>query len=113
MNCVFCDIVAKRRASMLAYEDEQIYAFHDIHPQAPTHILLVPKKHIATLNDLTDEDALVLGRITLVSRDIARDRGIADQGFRLVVNCNPWAGQTIYHVHFHLLGGRTFHWPPG
>ena len=113
MGCAFCDIVEKRRPSTPVFEDERIYAFRDIHPQAPTHILVVPKKHIPTINDLSNEDRDLVGGLVLRARDIARDEGAAEKGYRLVANCNSWAGQTVYHLHFHLLAGRRFRWPPG
>ena len=109
----FCDIVEKRRPSTPVYEDESIYAFRDINPQAPTHILVIPKKHIPTINDLSNEDRDLVGGLVLRARDIARDEGAAEKGYRLVANCNSWAGQTVYHLHFHLLTGRRFRWPPG
>lgn len=113
MGCAFCDIVEKRRPSTSVFEDERIYAFRDINPQAPTHILVIPKKHIPTINDLSSEDRDLVGGLVLRARDIARDEGVAEKGYRLVANCNSWAGQTVYHLHFHLLMGRRFRWPPG
>jgi histidine triad (HIT) family protein len=113
MECVFCDIVNKRRPSTRVYEDESIYAFRDIDPKAPIHILLVPKKHIGTVNDLKDEDSELMGRLMLRARDVAQDEGIAEKGYRLVTNCNHQGGQSIYHLHFHLLAGRNLRWPPG
>ena len=113
MGCPFCDIVEKRRPSTPVYEDARIYAFRDINPQAPTHILVIPKKHIPTINDLSNEDRDLVGGLVLRARDIARDEGAAEKGYRLVANCNSWAGQTVYHLHFHLLTGRRFRWPPG
>jgi histidine triad (HIT) family protein len=113
MSCIFCDIAEKRRPSTPVYEDETIYAFRDVNPQAPTHILLIPRKHVATLNDLTPEDAELVGRLVLTARSLAEKEGIADKGYRLVWNCNSLAGQSVYHIHLHLLGGRGFRWPPG
>lgn len=113
MSCLFCDIVARKRSSTPVYEDENVYAFRDIRPQAPTHILIVPRKHIATLNDLTDADATLVGRIIVAARHLAGEEGIAEKGYRLVWNCNALAGQSVYHIHLHLLGGRGFRWPPG
>ncbi|HMK55713.1 MAG TPA: histidine triad nucleotide-binding protein [Dissulfurispiraceae bacterium] len=112
-DCVFCRIVQRQRPARILYEDDAILAFEDINPQAPVHALLIPKKHIATLLDITDEDASVLGRMLQVADRIAADKGIADRGFRIVNNCNPAGGQTIYHIHLHLLGGRQMRWPPG
>lgn len=113
MVCLFCDIAAKRKPSQTAFEDERLYAFRDIHPQAPTHFLIIPKKHVPTVNDLADEDATLVGSLFLLARDLARREGIAEKGYRLVLNCNAWAGQSVYHLHVHLLGGRALSWPPG
>jgi histidine triad (HIT) family protein len=113
MGCIFCDIAEKKRPSTPVYEDKTIYAFRDVNPQAPTHILVIPRKHVSTLNDLTDDDAELVGRLVLVARSLAGKEGIADKGYRLVWNCNALAGQSVYHVHLHLMGGRGFRWPPG
>ncbi|HMK61319.1 MAG TPA: histidine triad nucleotide-binding protein [Dissulfurispiraceae bacterium] len=112
-NCVFCRIVQRQRPARVVYEDDAIVAFEDINPQAPVHTLIIPKKHIPSLLDITDEDASVLGRMLQIANKIAVDKGIADKGFRIVNNCNPDGGQTIYHIHLHLLGGRQMRWPPG
>ena len=95
------------------YEDEDVLAFRDINPQAPVHILVIPKKHIATLNDLGGEGAGVLGKLSTVAIRVARETGIADSGYRTIMNCNADAGQSVFHVHLHLLGGRFMRWPPG
>jgi histidine triad (HIT) family protein len=113
MGCTFCDIVEKRRPSTPVYEDERIYAFRDINPQAPSHILVIPKKHVSTVNDLGEEDAKLVGKLVLKARDLAREEGAAEKGYRLVMNCNPWGGQSVYHVHFHLLSGRALRSPLG
>jgi histidine triad (HIT) family protein len=113
MSCLFCDIVAKKRPSTAVFEDEDIYAFRDINPQAPTHILIIPRKHIATLNDLSDSDAELVAKVILVARDLAAQEGIAEKGYRLVWNCNALAGQSVYHIHLHIMGGRAMRWPPG
>jgi histidine triad (HIT) family protein len=113
MRCIFCDIAAKRRPSTTVYEDERICAFRDIRPQAPAHILVVPRRHIATLNDLTGEDTELVGLLVLTARNLACEEGFAEKGYRLVWNCNSWAGQSVYHIHLHLLAGRRFSWPPG
>ena len=105
-NCIFCKIVAKTVPAKIVYEDEFVIAFEDINPQAPVHVLLVPKKHIATIIDAADEDMHIFGRMTKVAAEIARQRGISDRGFRVVTNCNPEGGQVVYHVHQHILGGR-------
>lgn len=112
-DCLFCKIIEKTIPAKIVYEDEQTLAFEDINPQAPVHILVIPKKHIPTILDLEEEDDKRLGHVFKVANKIARDKGIAERGFRLVTNCNPESGQTVYHIHFHLLGGRPMHWPPG
>lgn len=112
-DCLFCKIIEKTIPAKIVYEDEQALAFEDINPQAPVHILVIPKKHIPTILDLEEEDNNRLGHVFKVANKIAKDKGIADRGFRLVTNCNPESGQTVYHIHFHLLGGRPMHWPPG
>lgn len=112
-DCIFCKI-AKGEIGKLVYEDEQVAAFDDLNPQAPVHVLIVPKKHIARISDVTeDEDACLMGAVMRVANKIASERGIADDGYRVVVNCNEGAGQSVWHVHFHLLGGRKLGWPPG
>lgn len=95
------------------YEDDDVLAFRDIHAAAPTHILIIPKTHIPTINDATDADAPLLGKMLLTAANIARDEGVADDGYRLVINCNRQGGQTVYHLHLHLLAGRSLGWPPG
>ena len=113
MNCLFCKIVEKKIPSKIVYEDENVVAFEDTNPQAPVHILIVPKKHISTVLDVQPGDNALPGHLLQVANKIAKDRGIADRGFRLVMNCNSEAGQSVYHIHLHLLGGRPMHWPPG
>ncbi len=113
MNCLFCKIIENKIPSKKVYEDGQVFAFEDISPQAPVHILIIPKKHIATSLDLENEDNELIGRLYQVANRIAKDRGVADKGFRLVMNCNSDAGQTVFHIHLHLLAGRPMHWPPG
>lgn len=110
--CLFCRIVAGELAAAKVYEDEEILAFRDINPQAPVHVLLIPKEHIATLLDLTESRDALAGRLQRVAAELARKEGI-EGGFRVVVNCNPGAGQQVYHLHYHLLGGRRLGWPPG
>jgi histidine triad (HIT) family protein len=95
------------------YEDDEVLAFRDINPQAPTHILIIPKKPIATINDIQPEDAPLIGKLFLTARKLAADLGFAEEGYRVVMNCNAGAGQTVFHIHLHLLGGRPFSWPPG
>ena len=99
--------------SKIVYEDEIALAFEDIHPQAPVHTLVIPKKHIATVLDLKEEDAHLMGHLVKIANKIAIEKGIAERGYRLVTNCNPESGQEVYHIHLHLLGGRPMHWPPG
>ena len=111
-TCIFCDIVAGRTPAVKVYEDEAVLAIEDIHPQAPVHLLLMPKRHVPTLLDLQAHDAAWVGAIPFVANRLARERGIADNGYRLVVNVNRGGGQIIFHVHFHLLGGRPLRWPP-
>jgi histidine triad (HIT) family protein len=112
-NCLFCKIINREIPGAIVYEDGRLLAFNDINPQAPTHILVVPKRHIASLNDLTEEDDGLVGEMVRRAAAIARERGIAEGGFRTVFNTNRDAGQTVFHIHLHLLGGRNMHWPPG
>lgn len=112
-DCIFCELVKKNIPTKIIAEDEDILAFRDINPQAPTHILVIPKKHISTLNDLTEADGELLGKMYLMVKRIAEQEGIAERGFRTVMNCNRDAGQTVYHIHLHILGGRELSWPPG
>ncbi len=112
-NCVFCRIINREINSNMVYEDERVFAFRDINPQAPTHILIVPKKHIPSLMEANTEDESLLGYLFTVARNLARKEGIAERGFRTVINCNAEAGQTVFHLHMHLLGGRVMGWPPG
>ncbi len=113
MSCIFCRIGNKEIPAKIVYEDDKVLAFHDINPQAPYHILVIPKKHISTLLELTEEDKDLIGHIFLVMNKLARELGVAESGYRVVVNCNEEAGQTVFHVHFHFLAGREMHWPPG
>lgn len=111
-GCIFCRIIKGEVPGKKVYEDERVFAFEDINPQAPTHILVVPKKHIAGLKEAALEDAEVIGYCHLVAARLARERGIED-GYRTVFNVGPRAGQSVFHLHLHLLGGRAFRWPPG
>jgi histidine triad (HIT) family protein len=113
MACLFCGIVEGKVPSKAVYQDEAIYAFHDINPQAPTHVLLIPKRHITSLLDLGPGDDALLGSLVRTARDLARELGLGERGFRLVFNSGADAGYSIYHVHLHLLGGRALRWPPG
>ena len=112
-DCLFCKILQGDIPAKLVYEDDDIIAFNDINPQAPTHILIVPHKHIETLNDLTTDDTQTVGRMVQVAQKLANEKGFANDGYRLVMNCNDHGGQTVFHIHLHLLGGRQFQWPPG
>lgn len=113
MRCLFCSIIEKNFPSKTVYEDEKVLAFHDVKPQAPVHILVVPKKHLSTALDLKKEDNELCGHLFQAANKIAKDMGVAEKGFRLVLNCNRDAGQTVYHLHLHLLAGRLMQWPPG
>lgn len=112
-NCLFCRIVTRAIPGSIVYEDDRVLAFNDINPQAPTHVLLIPKRHIATLNDLQPGDDQIVGELVRRAAAIAEERGIAAGGFRTVINTNRDAGQTVFHIHIHLLGGRAMQWPPG
>jgi histidine triad (HIT) family protein len=111
-DCLFCRIAARQIPAKLVHEDAEVFAFEDINPQAPTHILICPKKHFASLAEATAEEQAVLGKIALVAGKLAKDRDL-ESGYRTVVNTGSGAGQTVFHLHMHLLGGRTFRWPPG
>ena len=113
MDCLFCKIINGEIPSEKVYEDEYVYAFNDISPTTPVHVLIVPKKHISTINDIEENDAELIGRIYLAVKNIAQEKGIAEDGYRVVTNCNQMAGQTVFHIHFHLLGGRELNWPAG
>jgi histidine triad (HIT) family protein len=110
-SCLFCRIARREIPATVIHEDEHTLAFRDIDPKAPTHVLIIPKEHVATLNDATD--ATLLGRLLLAAKQIAAAEGIAESGYRTVVNCGAGAGQTVFHIHVHLLGGRALRWPPG
>ena len=113
MSCLFCKIIAGEIPSKRVYEDDQLFAFGDINPQAPMHVLVVPKTHVATLNDLTAQDDGVVGAMVRRAAAIAKEHGYDGPGYRTVFNCNAQAGQTVFHVHLHVLGGRAMAWPPG
>ena len=112
-DCLFCKISAGDVPTDLVYESNEAIAFRDINPQAPTHVLIIPRQHIETINDLGPDDSALVGNLFLVAQKLARDEGIAENGFRVVMNCNADAGQTVFHLHLHLLGGRQLDWPPG
>ena len=112
-DCLFCRIVKHEIPAKILHEDDRLLAFEDINPQAPLHALIIPKIHIATLTDLTAEHDPLVGEMTRRGAAIAKERGYADRGFRTVFNTNREAGQTVFHIHLHVLAGRAFHWPPG
>lgn len=112
-DCLFCKMVAGEIKPSVVYEDDAVLAFRDINPQAPTHVLVIPKRHISTINDLKSEDADLVGRLYLGAKKVAEQDGIAADGYRTVMNCNAAAGQTVFHIHLHVLGGRNMQWPPG
>lgn len=113
MECLFCKIVEGTLQSNIIYEDDTILAFDDIRPQAPYHKLIIPKKHIATMNDLTEQDSALIAHMILTAKQLAKKEEISEKGYRLLFNCNNQGGQEVYHIHLHLLGGRQMHWPPG
>ena len=112
-DCVFCQIADKNIASEMIFEDEDLVVFHDINPQAPSHILIVPRKHMANLSSVSDEDAALLGKMLTVARNIARENHFGEKGYRIALNEGKDGGQTIFHLHMHLLAGRRLMWPPG
>jgi len=113
MNCIFCKIINDEIPSRKVYEDEEVLAFHDVNPQAPVHVLVIPKKHIAKVSDMDGEDEPLLGKLVHVSKKVADDLGILEDGFRLVINNGKKANQTVFHIHLHVIGGRRMGWPPG
>ncbi|MCE3238800.1 MAG: HIT-like protein [Gammaproteobacteria bacterium] len=113
MNCLFCQIAKGEVSAEIIYQDDSVVAFNDIKPHAPQHILIIPKKHISTLNDLEAEDTQLVGHLIQTAKHLAKENNIAEDGYRLVINCNAGAGQTVFHLHLHLLGGRQLAWPPG
>jgi histidine triad (HIT) family protein len=112
-DCLFCKMVAGEITPDTVYETDDVLAFRDINPQAPVHVLVIPRKHIATLNDMQDADAGLFGKLFHAAAEVAREEGIDASGYRTVMNCNADAGQAVYHVHLHVLGGRAMTWPPG
>jgi histidine triad (HIT) family protein len=111
--CLFCRIVAGEVPAERVHEDDQIIAIRDIAPRAPTHLLLLPRRHVASALELTDDDGFMLGRLFAAAADLAREHGLAEDGYRLVTNIGRWGGQSVAHLHVHLMGGRSFDWPPG
>ncbi len=112
-NCLFCKIVAGQIPAKIVYQDEDVVAFEDINPQAPHHVLLIPRRHIPSMTDITSEEGPLLASIYMVATKLAREMGIAESGFRFLTNVGPDSGQSVFHLHFHLLGGRRLGWPPG
>ena len=112
-ECLFCKMVAGEIKPDVVFENDAVMAFRDVNPQAPLHVLVIPRVHIATTNDLTTENADIVGKLYLAAKQIAADEGVAEPGYRMVMNCNPGAGQSVYHIHLHVLGGRAMAWPPG
>ena len=112
-DCLFCKILAGDIPADIIYESETAIGFRDINPKAPTHVLIIPRQHIATINDISEEDHSIVGSLFSAAREIAAAEGIAEEGYRAVMNCNEAAGQTVFHIHLHLLGGRALGWPPG
>ena len=112
-DCIFCQIIAHRAPAKIIFEDETVVAFEDLHPQAPVHLLVVPRRHLPSLKEATKGDEPVLGHLLTVAAELARARGLETKGYRAVINNGSWAGQSVDHLHLHVLGGRVFHWPPG
>ena len=112
-DCIFCKIVSGDIPGDIVYQDDDVLAFRDLNPQAPTHVLVIPKKHISTTNDIQPEDASLVGKMFLAAQQVAQQEGIAESGYRSVLNCNEGAGQSVFHIHLHILGGRQMTWPPG
>ncbi|MDH5711673.1 MAG: histidine triad nucleotide-binding protein [Gammaproteobacteria bacterium] len=112
-DCLFCKILEGKIPCDKVYENEHVIAFRDINPQAPTHVLVIPRKHISTANDLTGDDKNIVGEMVLAAQAVAKQEGIEQVGYRMVMNCNEGAGQTVFHIHLHVLGGRALYWPPG
>ncbi len=113
MSCLFCKIARAEIETDYLYENEHVLAFRDIHPQAPQHILIIPRQHIASLNDLEPDNSHLIGEMVLAAKTLASEMDFAESGYRILMNCNDDGGQTVYHIHLHLLGGRRMHWPPG
>lgn len=112
-DCIFCKIAAGTIPARLVHQDDTVVAFRDLNPQAPVHVLVIPKKHVATVNDLDAGDAELVGKMVLVAQQVAKTEAVAESGYRLVLNTNAQAGQSVFHIHLHLLGGRYLGWPPG
>ena len=112
-DCLFCKILEGEIQADIVFQNDDVLAFRDVNPKAPTHILIIPRMHISTINDLAENHELIMGKLFSVAKIIAAQEGVSDDGYRLVVNCNEKAGQTVFHIHMHLLAGRSMSWPPG
>ncbi|MBT8119476.1 MAG: histidine triad nucleotide-binding protein [Gammaproteobacteria bacterium] len=112
-DCLFCKIREGVIPADIIFENDDVLAFNDVNPQAPVHLLIIPKKHISTVNDMVDDDQVIMGKLFSAARTIASQKGVSDDGYRLVVNCNEKAGQTVFHIHMHMLADRALTWPPG
>ncbi len=112
-DCIFCKIVDKKIPAQIVYEDAHVVAFHDLRPQAPVHVQIIPKLHVARVSEITQDNAELMKHLIVAANQLAQKFNIAEEGYRLVINCNPGAGQSVYHLHLHLLGGRPMRWPPG
>jgi len=112
-SCIFCRIASHQSSAKIIYEDDTVMAFQDMDPKAPTHLLIIPRKHITSIDDLTDEDGQLVGKMFLIAKQVAGDLNLDKSGYRLVINTGREGGQAVFHLHIHLLGGRPMHWPPG
>lgn len=112
-DCIFCKIAQHEIPGKIVFENERVIAFHDLFPQAPTHILIIPKQHYSTLNDVPASEATLLGELSTTAAALAKELGVDEKGYRVVMNCNKEGGQSVYHIHLHLLAGRQLGWPPG
>ncbi len=112
-DCLFCKMASGAIKPDIVYEDDAVLAFRDLNPQAPLHVLVIPKRHVSTINDLQETDAALIGKLYLAAKQVATQEGVAVRGYRTVMNCNAEAGQSVFHVHLHVLGGRPMRWPPG
>jgi histidine triad (HIT) family protein len=113
MDCIFCKIASGQIPARIAYQNERVIAFHDLFPQAPTHLLVIPRAHYSTLNDVPADQSALLGELVTTASQVARELGVAESGYRVLMNCNADGGQSVYHIHLHLLAGRKLNWPPG
>jgi histidine triad (HIT) family protein len=112
-DCLFCKIRDGEISADIVFENDDVLAFNDVNPQAPLHIVIIPRKHISTVNEVAESDEVIMGKLFSAAKTIAAQQGVSDDGYRMVVNCNEKAGQTVFHIHMHLLAGRTMTWPPG